>query len=201
METRAGSGAANARWKPRGRRDERTDAAAQALVTAGKSLRRLARAFFAGNGAIEHSDTRNTRSPRLIGRISGWRRRDITRRRCRGRHRFCGRGWHTCWRDWRIRRWRCFCPLPPLARFSAVQDDAAIFSYARPAGLQTMFLQQFRDHRIRCPLAAQFHNGVMERFQSVKRNAMRIRPKFLNGLAQRFKIGSRLWCGWRIHNF
>jgi hypothetical protein len=46
-----------------GRRDERADAAAQALVTAGKSLRRLAGAFFTGNGAIQHSDTRNARSP------------------------------------------------------------------------------------------------------------------------------------------
>ena len=152
------SGAANARRKPQGHRDERADAAAQALVTAGKSLRRLAGAFFTGNGAIQHPDTRNARSARPVWRIFGWRRRNIVRRRCRGRHRFCWHGWHTWWRDWRIRRWHCFCPLPPLARFSAGQDDAAVFGHARTACLDAVLLQQFCNHRIGCLFAAQFRD-------------------------------------------
>lgn len=65
------SGAANARRKPRGRRDERADAVTQALVTAGKFLWRLAGTFFTGNGAVQHSDARNARSPRSVWRIFG----------------------------------------------------------------------------------------------------------------------------------
>jgi len=43
-------------------RAELGEMGAQALVTAGKSLRRLAGAVFTGKGAIQHSDTRNARS-------------------------------------------------------------------------------------------------------------------------------------------
>jgi hypothetical protein len=66
------SGAANARRKRRGRRDERADAAAEALVTGGKSLWRRAGVVFTENTAIRHSDTRNARSPRSVWRIFCW---------------------------------------------------------------------------------------------------------------------------------
>jgi hypothetical protein len=137
------SGAVNARRKQRGRRDERADAAAQALVTAGMSLRHRAGVVFTENTAIRHSDTRNSRSARSIWRIFGWWRKRFVHRRCRSQHGFCGHGWHTWKRDRRIRCWCCFCPLPPLARFAAVQDDAAVFGHARPAGLDAVLLQKF----------------------------------------------------------
>jgi hypothetical protein len=39
----------------------------------------------------------------------------------------------------------------------------------------------------------------MDWFQTVERDATRIRPEFLNRLAERFKIGR--WYGWCVHNF
>ena len=38
----------------------------------------------------------------------------------------------------------------------------------------------------------------MDGFQTVERDAMRIRPEFPNRFAQRFKIGH--WCDWCVHN-
>ena len=105
-------------------------------------------------------------------------------RRWRGRRVFCGHGWRILRRGWDIYGWRDFRPFAPLARFPAFQDDAAVFGYARPAGLNAILLQDFRNDKIGCLLATQFHDGVMERFQIVKRNAMRIRPEFLNRRAQ-----------------
>ena len=59
---------------PSGMRDTNT------LRVAGKPSWRLAGAFLTGNRTIQHSDARNTRSPRLVGRIFGWRRNFIRRR-------------------------------------------------------------------------------------------------------------------------
>jgi len=50
----------------RGRRDERADADAQRWSRQGNLSRRLAGAFFAGNGAIQQSDAGNTQPTRMI---------------------------------------------------------------------------------------------------------------------------------------
>jgi hypothetical protein len=59
--------------------------------------------------------------------------------------------------------------------------------------------QQFSNDGIGRIFASQFHDGVMEWFQIVERDAMRIRPEFLNRFPQRFQI--ERWCGWCVHNF
>ena len=131
-----------------------------------------------------HSHVSNVWSARLVWRILGWWWRNIARRRYRGRRGFCGHGWRALRRHRSIYHWRDFRPPPSFARFPAVQDDAAVFCHTCPAGLDAILLQDFRNDKIGCLLAAQFHDGVMERFQIVKRNAMGIRPEFLNRLAQ-----------------
>ena len=95
--------------------------------------------------------------------------------------------------------WRGSRPFAPFALFAAFQDDAAVFGHTRPAGLDAILLQQFSNEEIGRIFAAQFHDGVMEWFQIVERDAMRIRPEFLNRFAQRFQIGR--WCDWCVHNF
>ena len=82
-----------------------------------------------------------------------------------------------------------FRPLPSFARFSAVQDDAAIFGHTRPAGFDTMLLQQFSNGRIRYISLPQIRDKFMNWFQIVERDTMRIRPELLNGFAQSFEIG------------
>ena len=52
-----------------------------------------------------------------------------------------------------------------------------------------MLLQQFSNGGVGRILLTQFHDGIMDGFQTVERDAMRIRPKFLNRFTQRFKIG------------
>ena len=64
----------------------------------------------------------------LVIAVVGWR----------GRRGFCGHGWRTLRRGRDICGWRGFRPFPPLARFAAFQDDAAVFGHTRPAGLDAM---------------------------------------------------------------
>ena len=47
-------------------------------------------------------------------------------------------------------------------------------------------------------MLTQFLDGIMDGFQTVERDAMRIRPEFPNRFAQRFKTGH--WCDWCVHN-
>ena len=47
-----------------------------------------------------------------------------------------------------------------------------------------MLLQQVCNGRVGCVLLAQFRDGVMDRLQVGERDAMRIRPEFLNRFAQ-----------------
>ena len=61
-----------------------------------------------------------------------------SRCRRRGRRGFCGHGWRTLRRGREICGWRGFRPFPSLARFAALQDDAAVFGHTRPAGLDAM---------------------------------------------------------------
>ena len=138
----------------------------------------------------------------MVWRTFFWWRRDIARdRRCRrrGRRGFCGHGWRTLRRGRDICGWRGFRPFPPFALFAAFQDDAAVFGHTRPAGLYPMLLQQISNDRIGKLSPAQVHDNIMDEFQTVERDAMRIRLKFLSRLAQSFQIGR--WCGWHIHNF
>lgn len=132
-----------------------------------------------------------------------WRRAIVCRRsgRCwRGRRGLCGHGWRTLRRGRNIWGWRGSRPFAPFTRFAAFQDDAAVFGHARPAGLDAILLQQFRNHRIRSLLVTQFRDGIMDWFQAVEWDTARIGPELLNCLVQRFKIGCWLWCGWYAHN-
>ncbi len=79
--------------------------------------------------------------------------------------------------------------FPPFAPFAAFQDDAAIFGHTRPAGFYPILYQQFCDDGIGRIFAPQFHDGVMERFQIVERDATWVGCEILNRLTQRFKIG------------
>ena len=145
----------------------------------------------------------NAWSARHEGRVFFWGRRVIARRRSgrrgRGRRGFCGHGWRTLRRGRDICGWCSSRLFAPFALFAAFQDDAAVFGHTRPAGLYPMLFQQFSYGGIGHILLTQFRNGIMDEFQTVERDAMRNRPKFLNRLAERFKNGR--WCGWCVHNF
>ena len=93
-----------------------------------------------------------------------------------------------------------FGPFPPFARFSALQDHATVFGHARPAGLYATPLQQLGYNGVRCPLTAQFHDGIMERCQIAERNTAGMRLIFLHCLVQRFEIGRFGQRGW-IHDW
>ena len=148
-----------------------------------------------------HRHFSNAWSARGEGRIFFWRRDVACERRCRrrGRRGLCSHGWRTWRRGRDICRWCGFRPFAPFALFAAFQDDAAVFGHSRPAGLYPMLLQQIRNGRIGQASLTQFHDGIMDGFQPVERDAMRNRPELLNRLAKRFKIGR--WCGWCVHNF
>ena len=87
-------------------------------------------------------------------------------------------------RDQGICHWCGVGPFPPFAGFPAFQDDAAVFGHPRPAGLDAMLLQQIRDGGVGRILPTQFYDGIVDWFQTVERDAMRIRPEFLNGFTQ-----------------
>ena len=119
----------------------------------------------------------------MIWRIFFWWRRDIAcNRRCRRRGRcgFYGHGWRTLRRGSR--------PFSPFSLFAAFQDDAAVFGHTRPAGLDAILLQQFRNHRIGSLPVTQFRDKIMDWLQAVERDSAWIGPELLNRLAQRFKI-------------
>ena len=147
-------------------------------------------------------DLRNPGSLRRERRIVFWRRRAIARRRSGrrwgGRRGFCGHGWRVLRRGQGIGHWCGVGPFPAFARFPAFQDDAAIFGHPRPAGPDAMLLQQIGDGGVGRILLAQCHDGIVNWFQAVERDAVRIGPEFLNRLAQRFKIESG-W-GWCVHD-
>ena len=131
--------------------------------------------------------------PRDVYAEFSFRRRNVVCdgrcRRGRGRRGFCGHGWRTLGRGRDIDDWRDFRPFPPFALFTAVQDDAAVFSHTRPAGLYPMLLQQVSNGRIRKFSPAHVHDGIMDEFQTGERDAMRNRLELLNRLAQPFEIG------------
>jgi hypothetical protein len=149
-----------------------------------------------------HSHVGNARSSRGVCRIFFWRLDVVCDGCCRrgcGRRGLWGHGWRTWRRGRDICRWRNFRPFPPFALFAAFQDDAAVFGHTRPAGLYPMLYQQIRNGRIGHASLTQFHDGIMDGFQTVEWDAMRSRPELLNRLAERFKIGR--WCAWCVHNF
>ena len=92
-----------------------------------------------------------------------------------------------------------FRAFSSFAGFPAIQDDAAVFGHARPAGPDAVLYQQISNGRIRNFSPAQFHDGIMDGFQIIEGHAMRIRPEFLNRFPQSFKIGR--WFNWCVHNF
>jgi len=91
-----------------------------------------------------HRHFGNAWSARGEGRIFFWRRDFACDRRCRRRgwRGLCGHGGRTLRRGSDNDGWRGFHPFSPLARFAAVQDDAAVFGHARPTGLHAMLLQK-----------------------------------------------------------
>src|SRR5258706_9540795 len=107
-----------------------------------------------------------------------------SRCRRRGWCGFCGLDGRTLRRGRDICGWRGSCPFAPLALFAALQDDAAIFGHTRPAGLDPMLFQQFSNGGIGHILLTQFHDGIMDGFQTVERDTMRNRPELLNRLAE-----------------
>ena len=138
----------------------------------------------------------------MVWRIFFRWRRDIACDNCcrrRGRRGFCGHGWRTLKRGRDIDDRRDFRPFPPFVFFAAFQDDAAVFGHTRPAGLDAMLLQQVGNGGVGHSLLTQFHDGIMDEFQTGERDAMRNWPELLNRLAKRFEIGR--WCSWRVHNF
>jgi hypothetical protein len=135
-----------------------------------------------------HFHVGDVRSAGMVGRTFFCRRRAIAPRRS-GRRGFGRYGWRTLSRDRSIDGWHGASAFAPFARFSAFEDNAAVFGHTRPAGLEAVLLQQVSDGSVGHILLTQFHDGIMNRFQTVERNAMRIRLVFLNRFLQSFEIG------------
>ena len=137
----------------------------------------------------------------MVGRIFFCRRRAIAPGRSgrRGWSAALGFGRRTLSRDQSIDGWHGASEFALSARFSAFEDDAAVFGHTRPAGLEAVLLQQVSDGSVGRMFAAQFHDGIVERLQIAEWNATWIGLVFLNRFAQQFKIGR--WCDWCVHNF
>lgn len=89
-----------------------------------------------------------------------------------------------------MERGRCGVAIfPPFAPFAAFQNDSPIFGQACYAGFNPILHQQFGDDGVGRIFAPQFHNGVMEWFEIVERNASWVGCEVLNRLTQRFKVG------------
>src|SRR5208337_4342932 len=104
---------------------------------------------FFGFLGTHHSHVGNVRSARTVWRILFWGRRDIGRRRMgrrwRGWRWFFSHGWRTLRSGRDICGWHGSRPFPPFARFSAFQDNAAVFGHTRPAGLYSILHQQISN--------------------------------------------------------